>query len=503
MQRSAKETDGYKFSMAEAGNPLRRETFYYSHRKGGWQFLPIDVEKFVRANLPHATFADYAYLDSHNYFLGGAFREAIQRHDEIIVRGLPKNSWFYNREPVFSVTGPQVLPSWLEPIVLQLNYRIQVATGLILRPVETVAKIQVVTCRQEKEIILETADSIRSHISIETRSALDKIRVESDEYQEDVLVRAKRLVSIVGDPDRLFEVGMRAVSCDDQHEIALKAIRETGIKRTSNVYLASKLDMIPVGTMGHEHVQRHGSDYAAYTAMRDRFPGFIFYLPDTFDTLASGIPSALRAMLDDPKRNSGIRFDSEHGIRGHYTYAINRCREMNLEPVLGLESGWNEKLTVEFENLRKMLGWREDRQAYGYGGYLVKPDWDAFGRDDVSAVWKICKTGDRPTMKFGDEPKSGKESIPGEPVLWRPRLGMANYSGPVGYVAQEGEDWAPPVPAVMVTGSTTNESPVTTETVKSINPSRGIAYSPATLALVDECRRQRAENISRAAHWRA
>ena len=27
-------TDGYKLSMAEAGWPLRRETFYCSHRKG-------------------------------------------------------------------------------------------------------------------------------------------------------------------------------------------------------------------------------------------------------------------------------------------------------------------------------------------------------------------------------------------------------------------------------------------------------------------------------------
>ena len=30
--------------MAEAGWPLRRETFYYSHRKGGAQLLPFDIE---------------------------------------------------------------------------------------------------------------------------------------------------------------------------------------------------------------------------------------------------------------------------------------------------------------------------------------------------------------------------------------------------------------------------------------------------------------------------
>jgi hypothetical protein len=43
MAQSLLATDGYKFSMAEAGWPLRTETFYYSHRKGGPQVLPVDV----------------------------------------------------------------------------------------------------------------------------------------------------------------------------------------------------------------------------------------------------------------------------------------------------------------------------------------------------------------------------------------------------------------------------------------------------------------------------
>ena len=52
-------TDGYKFSMAEAGWPLRRETFYYSHRKGGLQVLPFDVEAELRKVLPHAEKGDW------------------------------------------------------------------------------------------------------------------------------------------------------------------------------------------------------------------------------------------------------------------------------------------------------------------------------------------------------------------------------------------------------------------------------------------------------------
>lgn len=491
---SVRNTDAYKFPMAEAGFPLRDETFYYSHRKGGWQFLPLDASKFIQDNLPEATTEDYDYLAEHNFKMGGAFREAITQHDKVSVTAIPRGSWFYNREPVFSVSGPSAIDSWLEPTSLQLHFRIQVATAALLRPEELARKVATVTCERERDIILETLDSVG--VSAPT------IRVASEEYYADVRARVEGLVKILGDGNRAFEVGMRAVSCPEQHEIALRAVRDGGILRTSNVLLAAQLGMIPVGTMGHEHIQRHGSDYVAYTAMRDRQSGFIFFLPDTFDTLASGIPSALAVMLEDPSRNCGIRFDSEDGLVGHYLYAVNRAREVGLLPNLGLESSFNDVKTTKMEGLRDLVGWPANRQCYGYGGYLVKPDWEHFGRDDVSAVWKITRSGSRDTMKFGDEPKSGKASIPGRPVVWRTHLGMGGLpvGAPVGYVAQQGEDWTPPVPATLLSGSKGIPNPVNFQVgeVKGFALTRtgGIAMSPATQALIDRCTAERAAGIN-------
>ena len=62
-------TDGYKFSMAEAGWPLRRETFYWSHRRGGPQVLPFDARAEVLELLPEVTPADLAYLEQQGYDL--------------------------------------------------------------------------------------------------------------------------------------------------------------------------------------------------------------------------------------------------------------------------------------------------------------------------------------------------------------------------------------------------------------------------------------------------
>ena len=77
MAQSLLATDGYKFSMAEAGWPLRTETFYYSHRKGGPQVLPVDVPAFVRSLLPRRADDDYRYLAEHSYEMGPGFKAAI------------------------------------------------------------------------------------------------------------------------------------------------------------------------------------------------------------------------------------------------------------------------------------------------------------------------------------------------------------------------------------------------------------------------------------------
>ena len=116
--RSVLETDGYKFSMAEAGWPLRRETFHYAHRAGGPQVLPVDVAAHVRALLPQATDAEYAYLARHGYAVAGGFRGAMARQSELRVDALPRGAVFYPGEPVFSVSGPSALVSWFEPLIL-------------------------------------------------------------------------------------------------------------------------------------------------------------------------------------------------------------------------------------------------------------------------------------------------------------------------------------------------------------------------------------------------
>jgi nicotinic acid phosphoribosyltransferase len=191
--------------------------------------------------------------------------------------------------------------------------------------------------------------------------------------------------------------------------------------------------------MGHEHIQRYGSDPAAFRAMVERRHQRSSFLLDTFDTIASGLPAAFEIMAERQGANDSIRYDSGDK-EVQYRHAAKLAQTFGVRPVQILEDGFDAPQTTKFEALRVELGVRPEEQVYGYGGYLVaQTAGSALTRDRVSAVYKLCQTGNRPTMKFGNEAGAGKQSLPGRPVLFRRGAGA---SGPFGIVGQEGE--APP-----------------------------------------------------------
>ncbi len=424
MSISVLATDGYKFSMAEAGWPLRRETFYFAFRRGGAQVVPFDAAAYVRSLLPSASSSDYAYLAEHEYAMGDAFKAAI-RDGAVVVRGAPKGAWVLPHEPIVTVTGPSALASWLEPLLLQAHFRIQLAT-LASRDREGLARaVSVVTCEAQRDIVRETLDAMKV--------PAPEIRVDVEGYASRVRARAEELVKAAGDGARIFEVGLRAASCIEQHVIALEACKRAGITRTSHVLGAQRTGMTPVGTMGHEHVQRYGSDEAAFRAIKERRPQRSSFLLDTFDTLRSGLPAALEIIAEDPGARDSIRYDSGDK-EAQYAVAVLRARELGARPVHILEDGFDADQLRRFEALREKTGVRPDEQFYGFGGWLVsQTEGSGLTRDRVAAVYKLSQTGKRAVMKFSND--AGKVSIPGVPVAWRRVRG----EGPMGIVAQEGE----------------------------------------------------------------
>ncbi len=361
--------------------------------------MPLDATTYVKSLIPKKVPKGVLGFD----------------RDRVSVTAVPQGCWFYDKEPAVVIRGPSACVSWLEPMLLMLNFRIQIAS---LAREDLLPSHLKVTCAKERDIIQETL------ADIDYRKRVD-ITVAEEEYSESVYQRALGLMAAVKDPDNLFEVGFRATSCLEQHKTAVCAILHAGITKTSNAYLAKELGMTAVGTMGHEHPQRFFSDYEAFTAMRDRSSSpFLFYLPDTFDTKDSGLHAAIKAgLFQNGNVKIGIRFDADD-MEELYRYALNMFAYYEVYPDIALESGWDLEKTKRFEALREELGVEPCRQHYGVGSYLVNPPWRGPTRDTVQAVYKLSCTNGVPVMKFGDDFDSdtilkggGKASIPGDLVL--------------------------------------------------------------------------------------
>ena len=131
-------------------------------------------------------------------------------------------------------------------------------------------------------------------------------------YQTLVATKAAR-VRQVAPNDVLMEFGMRRAQEADAALWGARATYIAGFDSTSNM-MAGKLFGIPTkGTHAHSWVQKHDSEEEAFKNFADAFPDHVILLVDTYDTLKSGVPNAIKIgkyLESIGKKMIGIRLDS-------------------------------------------------------------------------------------------------------------------------------------------------------------------------------------------------
>lgn len=141
-----------------------------------------------------------------------------------------------------------------------------------------------------------------------------------------VTTKAKRVTSAAqGIP--VMEFGARRARGIDSAIEASKNAYIGGCKGTSNVYAGKKYNIPVMGTMAHSLVQESECEYDAFLAYAKSHPDNCIFLVDTFDTLKSGIPNAIRVSKEylEPNgyRLKGIRIDS-----GDLVYLSKAAKQM-------------------------------------------------------------------------------------------------------------------------------------------------------------------------------
>ena len=162
----------------------------------------------------------------------------------------------------------------------------------------------------EGELVFANEPIVRIEAPLVEAQLIETALLNIVNYQTLIATKASRIKQIIKN-EAAMEFGTRRAQEMDAAIWGTRAAFIGGFASTSNVR-AGKLFHIPVsGTHAHALVQAYKNDYDAFQAYAKRHRDCVF-LVDTYNTLKSGVPTAIKVAkeLGDKINFIGIRLDS-------------------------------------------------------------------------------------------------------------------------------------------------------------------------------------------------
>ncbi len=146
-------------------------------------------------------------------------------------------------------------------------------------------------------------------------------------HQSLIATKAAR-VCYAAQGDGIMEFGLRRAQGPDAGTYGARAAVIGGCVGTSNVLCGQLFDVPVKGTHAHSWIMSFPDEYTAFKTYADMYPSACILLVDTYDTLKSGVPNAIRVFKE--MREAGIPL-TFYGIRldsGDLAYLSKKARKM-------------------------------------------------------------------------------------------------------------------------------------------------------------------------------
>ncbi len=213
----------------------------------------------------------------------------------------------------------------------------------------------------------------------------------------------------------VMEFGLRRAQGPDAGIFGARAAIIGGCASTSNLITGQMFHVPVAGTMAHSWVMDYPSEYEAFRAYAAAYPDSCMLLVDTYDTLRSGVPNAIRVFRElresghEPK---GIRLDS-----GDLAYLSKKARAM-LD-----EAGFPNALIcvsgdLDERSISSLLQQGAKIDSWGIGTKLITSE----DLPSLGGVYKLSSVMDengemQPKIKLSDN--TAKITNPGFKKLYR------------------------------------------------------------------------------------
>ena len=234
-------------------------------------------------------------------------------------------------------------------------------------------------------------------------------------HQSLIATKAAR-VCYAAQGDGVMEFGLRRAQGPDAATLGARAAVIAGCVGTSNVLCAKKFGLPALGTHAHSWIMSFSDELTAFRKYAELYPDNTTLLVDTYDTLRSGVPNAIKVFTelrnaDRMPKMYGIRLDS-----GDLSYLSKKARKMLDEAgfpdaVICASSDLDEYLIESLKAQGAAIG------SWGVGTNLItSKDHPAFG-----GVYKLAaiKDGDTfiPRIKLSEN--QWKITNPGNKTIYR------------------------------------------------------------------------------------
>ncbi|MHA1111916.1 MAG: nicotinate phosphoribosyltransferase [Promethearchaeota archaeon] len=352
-------TDYYEFSMTNGyfldgigEEPVVFDYFFRENPFNGGYAIVAGIEQFLDI-LDHFQFTEEQIEYLKTYDLDDGFLDYLSHmKNELVVKGFTEGRIVFANEPILEVSGPFIQCQLIETFLLNsLNFPTLCAT------------------------------------------------------------KANRMW-LASKRQPILEFGARRAQGFNGSLVATYASLVGGCTGTSNVLAAKHLGegLKASGTQAHSWIMAYSSEYEAFKRYSEIYPKSSILLVDTYDTLKSGVPNAIKIGKELRQKGEdliGIRLDS-----GDMAELSKEARKM-LD-----EAGFrNTKIVISndvdeyFIQKFKEQGGKAD--LWGIGTKLVT----CYDDPALGGVYKLAQYQNDPRIKVSGNPS--KTNIPGNKELFR------------------------------------------------------------------------------------
>ena len=235
-------------------------------------------------------------------------------------------------------------------------------------------------------------------------------------HQSLIATKAAR-ICYAAEGDGIMEFGLRRAQGPDAGIYGARAAVISGCAGTSNVLTGQMFDVPVMGTHAHSWIMSFDDEYTAFYTYAKLYPMACTLLVDTYDTLNSGVPNAIKVFKQMKKegielKNYGIRLDS-----GDLAYLSKKARKM-LD-----DAGFKDATITASNDLDEFLIASLKMQGaeitnWGVGTNLItSKDCPSFG--GVYKLAAIMEDGENFTPKIKLSDNSEKITNPGNKKIYR------------------------------------------------------------------------------------